>query len=664
MSRQTVDNNRPSALAWYYRRLRSMPLAEIPHRFVELIQRRTSKLPFRVARDSRVAEEILSQALPTLPLNLALSTSELTAPELQQLKDEVASLCAGDIELLGQRWPTGQMNDWAVDPESGNDWPWNQYTFDIPRRHGQGAGDIKYVWELSRLQHLQVLALGAHILHDDVARQRCLEVLESWLDGNPPYCGLGYASGIELASRLISILVAVTYLGPESIDQALRTKIWTSLIIHGRFIARFPSLYSSANNHLVAESAALCVLGSIVPDLAEASSWREIAWKRLEIEADRQVFPDGIGAEQSPTYLAYTLEWMLVAKQVIQGQDTARDSAVERALHRGARAISLLADSAGNVPFFGDCDGGVVLRPRIDETQYLSSTVCAIAANLGDASIMHPAFVSDMRAQMLSQKVLSAGSCELRNITFPDGGYTVVRDHSAGAEVFLLFDHGPLGFAETAAHGHADALAIWLHVDGKPVLVDFGTYRYFADRGFRAWARSTAAHNTIEVGGTSQSEATGPFNWGRRTSAQLLEPFEAEGSNACRASHSGYLNEFGVVHERMLAVADAGNLVITDQLNGTDKSDIRLSFHFAPEIEVAAINPQGSFEIRRDGTRIASLCIDCDGLQARLIRQESELHPGPGVVSERYGHLGASSSVVVTGRSDLPRTIESVLTIR
>src|SRR6202012_4621281 len=48
--------------------------------------------------------------------------------------------------------------------------------------------------------------------------------------------------------------------------------------------------------------------------------------------------------------------------------------------------------------------------------------------------------------------------------TFHDGGCTVGRHVAQGREIWLAMDHGGLGYGPLAAHGHADALAIWLHI--------------------------------------------------------------------------------------------------------------------------------------------------------------------------------------------------------
>ena len=71
--------------------------------------------------------------------------------------------------------------------------------------------------------------------------------------------------------------------------------------------------------------------------------------------------------------------------------------------------------------------------------------------------------------------------------TFPESGYTVVRGPD---ELVLTFDHGPLGMPPLYNHGHADALSITLSLNGKPILVDPGTYRY---NGVPEWRGTSRA---------------------------------------------------------------------------------------------------------------------------------------------------------------------------
>ena len=110
---------------------------------------------------------------------------------------------------------------------------------------------------------------------------------------------------------------------------------------------------------------------------------------------------------------------------------------------------------------------------------------------------------------------------------------------SPAAAPWLAFDHGPLGFLSIAAHGHADALALWLHLDGEPVLVDSGTYLYSGGGAIREALRATASHNALTIDGASQSATAGPFNWRDKGPDAAGAPGRAA-RWSISASHDGY----------------------------------------------------------------------------------------------------------------------------
>jgi len=658
MKAPSNDRDSQSPLLWYLRRFQSMPAAEIPHRIREVVLKKIGRLKIVARRDQHVAQDAFARRLPALPLNLDLGEGAITEPVRSQLARDIDFLCAGHLTLLNQLWPAGATYDWSLDPISGAHWRWREYTFDIPRRHDQGAGDVKFVWELSRLQHLQVLALGARLLGRGDARELCLRHLQAWLHDNPPYEGLGYASGIELASRVVSILAIVSFLGAETIVEPLRSDLWRALVCHGRWIARFPSLYSSANNHLVAESVALFVLGSLAPHLPEARGWKSTAWSRLEDSVAQLVLPDGVGAEQSPSYLAYTLEWLLLSRAVFVSETGEDQTSIDDGLRRGARFIASAADTHGNVPSIGDCDESVVLRTGLQESNYPASIVTSIARCCQFGEILHPAFNADLRGSLYCKNTLPPSSFDFRGAVFRDGGYTILRSNALEKELYLMFDHGPLGYAHTAAHGHADALSIWLHVGGRPVLADFGTYRYGADAGWRNWARSSAAHNTIEINGRSQSDMTGPFNWGKRARCRLLQSDPDGTTPHCAASHDGYLDRYGVTHQRKLVLDKGATVVITDSLAGRGSHSVSSRFHFSDEFEVRSVGDT-ELAVFDDQEQIGRILFDCPGLTCDLVRQEQEFVPGPGATSPAYNVLRPAWSVILSGEVDLPYTCQA-----
>ena len=54
----------------------------------------------------------------------------------------------------------------------------------------------------------------------------------------------------------------------------------------------------------------------MAPGIPDADDVREESWRDLLIEIDRQIYPDGVGAEQAPNYTAFAIELFLVAAAV------------------------------------------------------------------------------------------------------------------------------------------------------------------------------------------------------------------------------------------------------------------------------------------------------------------------------------------------------------
>jgi len=151
--------------------------------------------------------------------------------------------------------------------------------------------------------------------------------------------------------------------------------------------------------------------------------------------------------------------------------------------------------------------------------------------------------------------------------------------------MLLVFDHGPLGYLSIAAHGHADALSIWLHVDGQPLLVDAGTWRYHGAGATRDRFRGTAAHNTLTVAGADQSEIAGPFNWSRKADCRVLSLTDAPWS--VEAEHDGYRRRFGCLHRRRIETGGPLKFSVIDRLVGPGGPwPVSAGFLVAPGTEI------------------------------------------------------------------------------
>lgn len=577
--------SRLARLRWYRHRLAAMSVPEVMHRIEEQVKRRASR-----ARSHAFDTWVRDSTLPVLP-GLAEGVAALGARSetVAAWRDLRARVEAGHFRLLNQDWPRqGDVPDWHLDPVTGRRWPADLYCFDIPYRHADAIGDVKYVWELGRMQYLQPLAALAHLEQDDALAAFCARHLESWIDGNPLFRGVHWAAGIEAALRIITMLVLNTLIGGRAFPPALRAKVMGSLAAHAYWISRFPSRFSSANNHLIAEGAACFLLGTLAPGLKGAARWEGFGRRTLEQEILLQFHPDGVGAEQSPTYGAFSLEFLTLCGHVANAVGRPMSADYWTRLATAGRFLRDITDAGGNQPAIGDDDSGRVLFGATDEPRYVSSILACIAQAAKQPDLAPPVVEPVLRHAMFG--VASPSGPPVQAVShYLTGGYTVARSFASGQELLAVFDHGPLGYLSIAAHGHADALGLWLHADGRPVLVDAGTYLYHAGATWRDFFRGTIAHNTLSLRGMDSSRISGPFNWSERAKCTVID-FDPDPRRwRVEAEHDGYEQLSGYRHRRRVAAVGPGAIEITDQLVGAGGVErVEIGFLFAPDLAVSA----------------------------------------------------------------------------
>lgn len=580
------------SLSWYVNRLRNMSPGEVAHRVVEKSRKLSSK--DRHEGWARFAQE--GDDIPRIPgLNEAVLQA---SPAVREALDRTcAALLDGRFSALGVDWPKRSADAlfpvevWRLDPVSGQSWPGGDaYCFDIAYRHETRLGDVKYVWEFNRLQFLQPLAAKL-ALDDDADARRAIEAaIESWHRAHPPFRGLVWNSGIELALRAISLLVVSSICGSHLSPDTIR-RIREILAAHAFWLKRFPSRFSSANNHLIAEAAGEYLIGIAMPGLAGSEAMAAKARKVLEAEIEKQILPDGVPAEQSPTYGAFSIEFGLLAALAARQLDDPFGPVFEARLLAFADWLGAIS-SDGTAPAICDDDEGRVIAMCEPEPRYPASVANAAMAFLGTPS---PVAASEphLRGAVFGEAAQAEPKAASGVTTFPDGGYSVLD----GPRFKLVIDHGPLGYLSIAAHGHADALSILLSIDGEPVLVDPGTYLYHSGGAWRDWFRSTRAHNTVAIGGADQSVMSGAFNWSHKANARLIEASDT----AILAEHDGYAKRLGATHRRQVRVTEDG-LRIEDEVSGKSQP-IELVFQFAPRLDIRADGATAM--VTRDAAAIA-----------------------------------------------------------
>jgi hypothetical protein len=464
--------------------------------------------------------------------------------------------------------------DYERDPFSGLRWPDAHAKLLNYRR--AGYGDPKWIWELNRCQDLPLLCLAWQLSGEarfgEAARDRML----AWLRRSRPGRGIAWSNGFEAALRGTSFALTLDalrgsgLLGGDETELVLRG-LWQ----HARWILRDRSFGSSANNHLIGEAAGLAVLGLLSPELRDSERWTAAGLRWLEDEADRQILPDGAGAEQAFAYHLFVCDLFLLVAALLQARGAELPPRVEAALRRSGDALALQVRAGEPDPAYGDSDDGRAFVFDAEETSTAPAVAASLACAVGHRGAAKLAGRPDLPAILLfgsagAERFDAAGDAPPENGLLPDAGLVVLRRN--GTRTF--FDAGPLGYLRIAAHGHADGLAV-SYSDGRRELVgDPGTGTYFGDPARRHVFRSTAAHATVEVDGLDQAVYGGPFLWLQHPRARL-QFVDLDAGLAVGEIDAWSRLPDPVRHRRALFALPDGSLLVYDRL------DARLSHRYA-----------------------------------------------------------------------------------
>ncbi|WP_237144287.1 alginate lyase family protein [Pontibacter pamirensis] len=296
--------------------------------------------------------------------------------------------------------------------------------------------------------------------------------------------------------------------------------------------------YHLLANHVLENAFALLMGGAFF----DHDEWIEAGCKILTEQLKEQVLNDGGHYELSPMYHQIILYRLLELIDWYQAYDRREEAFFDYICRKATLMLGWLRSitfSSNEIPYLNDS------APFIT---YDTKSLIDYAANL----------------KLNTASALALSESGYRK--FERGSYECVVD---------VADIGP---EYQAGHGHADALSFILHYKGAPVFVEAGTSTYEAD-AVRSYERSTAAHNTVVVNNTSQSEVWGSFRVGDRAQVTIL----SESENELKAEHDGYSKRFGVRHSRSFSF-DNTSVIIVDEIAGRAQTEAVALFHLHPNV--------------------------------------------------------------------------------
>ena len=335
----------------------------------------------------------------------------------------------------------------------------------------------------------------------------------------------------------------------KCLTQGERETILQTIYLHAWLIHRRMSLFSSLGNHTITECMGLILAGLIFRKNENGQKWLKTGIKILEQEAFHQILNDGGPAEQSLGYHRFIIDiyWYCLKLLTL---NTSYD--IRKIFSRVKEAEIFLHHFAlqnNDLPNIGDNDNGKVIAPGI-----------------------YPIRILKNKNKKSTRKHIK---------TFDASGYTIIKNK----ELFLIFDHGPLGMPPLYNHGHADALSIIVYYQNRPFFTDPGTYRYNNSKIEREYFKGTKAHNTVTIDNLDQAEQVTSFIWANPYKTNWVKN-ESEHKFYIEAYHDGYTRlKDDVLHFRKLILAKQ-KIYIFDTFKGNGEHTFELNFHLDPKVQI------------------------------------------------------------------------------
>lgn len=646
-----------SKYKWYANRLRNMSIQELGYRSYETIKCKAEKVLLHLLKKPLGIDESKIQSNNNLSkFYIELDDRNSIIGFFEENEDIVSNIIENANNALKHRIDIFALKDkflgdtinWNYDYKNNISTPL-KYWAEIDYKDFSQVGDIKYVWEINRFQHIIVLAEAYYLTKKIDYTDEIKKQILSWIEQNPYNIGVNWSSSLELSIRIINWVWAY-YLCKEELllDNAFTIRFVESVHLHLKHIYAHLSRYSSANNHLIGEAAGLVIASVLLHGIPDRRKYIEKGSSILFSEIYKQIYDDGVDKEQAVAYQAFILDFYLLSFLIMEVNGHMVEPDYWSRIEKMCDFISYLIDDNGNVPNIGDSDDGYVIK--FSGAKYRNNYLSIL--NTAAVLFNRPDFIkSKMRFDEKSFWLLGMKGYEkflslLPNVygdvsskVFDNGGYAIFQ----GDKEKIIFDCGPLGYLSIAAHGHADALSLNVNYNNNNLIIDPGTYAYHTQQEWRNYFRSTSAHNTITVDKEDQSVIGGNFMWLQKANVHILDHYTGKGFNYISAEHDGYKRlKNPVMHRREILHVKSKYCIISDTLYSEGEHEYNINWHLDSKCGVEYIN-ESTYKITTDNDIVYLCSFSEANIEGSIVK--ASVNPYLGWQSLRFDEKEATATI-------------------
>lgn len=386
--------------------------------------------------------------------------------------DQADNWVQNSFSILGSRMHTYDVLPWHQDirlkhehPDLDSLFAEHMFYQDIvieacqdPVRIGK---DIKVPWELSRFQHLLILAHAYQITKNSVYAFTYMQHLNDWMQKNPYMLGVNWVCPMEVGLRSINWIISFFLLVQAPV---VHDEFWErficSLYDHMHYLEHNWEIYDGrTSNHYLSDLVGYLYVCYFFQDLPGVSN--KAAWCFTEIlhECTKQVFAEGTSYEGSTSYHYLVSELFIHAYLVAQELLLPIPLWFEQRIGRMLAFINWCSYDHHHYITVGDNDSGHVT--------YLGITHAMRSLwNVPEQKGFH-------HFQEFGISIIKK-----------DPWHISLRSHAYQAR-------------QPSGHFHNDVGSITVAVNGVPLFIDPGSYLYTPSIAWRNYFRSASVHNGV-----------------------------------------------------------------------------------------------------------------------------------------------------------------------
>lgn len=457
----------------------------------------------------------------------------------------------------------GMPINWHLNPITGyenlNDIKWYQ----IPD-FDKDVGDIKVIWEASRLTHFLYFARAYLITNDIKYYNAFSEQMKSWLRENPYSYGSNYKCGQEATLRMVNVLMTYSVFKQANlITEVDENNIFK--LVEGSYKKVLSNFFYAhkciKNNHTFTEILGLIIGSWCCNDMVRMAK----AYKLMDKEILTQFLPDGGFTQYSFNYHRFTLQ--IIEALIKISEKTGLNIKETERVKNSVLLLYQLQSESGDVPNFGSNDGALIFPFSICDYRDFRPTLNTLYSLITGKRLYSYGNYDEELLWFGKTIMLPIEDLEYESKAYDISGFYVLRKDE-GFLMTCLQNY-------KSRPAHMDQLHIDLWHKEINILCDCGTYSYASELGNEL--SSTLGHNTVKLPRTEQMNKKGAFlvtDWSKSKDITFTSSM-FKGTMQSKNNYS---------HERIINKTSKGYF-IEDNVKGLGKS-CDFIFHTPCDIQV------------------------------------------------------------------------------